>query len=254
MSILLELEGVSKSFGKLVALDNVSLAVDAGSISGMIGPNGAGKSTLFNVVTGVFSPDRGQVILDGVRIDRRPTYRIVDAGVARTFQNIRLFAFMPAIDNVLTGEHARLRASIADSLLHTPRQRREERSAFERARELLVFVGLENVAGAAARNLSYGEQRRLELARALASRPKLLMLDEPAAGMNAREKEDMIALIRAIRDRGIAVLLIEHDMGLVMQLCETITVLDYGEVIARGTPSEVRSNPRVVEAYLGVSA
>jgi branched-chain amino acid transport system ATP-binding protein len=254
MSALLALDRIGKSFDKLVALADVSLTVESGSIAGIIGPNGAGKSTVFNVITGVCAPDRGTVGLDGIRIDRWPTYRIAAAGIARTFQNIRLFAFMPSIDNVVTGANARLHANMADSLLHSPRQRREERSAFERAHELLGFVGLKHVAGVAARSLSYGEQRRLELARALASEPKLLLLDEPAAGMNAGEKHEMIALIREIRERGIAVLLIEHDMGLVMQLCEHITVLDYGEVIARGSPSEVRTNPRVVEAYLGVSA
>jgi branched-chain amino acid transport system ATP-binding protein len=235
----------------LVVLKELTFAVESGSIDGVIGPNGAGKSTLFNLVTGVYKPDAGEIFFNGERIDGKPTDRIVRLGIARTFQNLRLFGHLDAIENVLIGEHARLRASLADSMLHTPRERREERAARERARELLDFTGV-RATEQFARNLPYGAQRRLEIARALASDPKLLLLDEPAAGMNPTEKDDLAALIRSVRDRGVTVLLIEHDMGLVMQLCERITVIDYGEKIAEGDGASVRSNPRVIEAYLGL--
>jgi len=250
---MLRLERVTKRFGALVAVNDLSLSVSAGSISAIIGPNGAGKSTVFNLVSGIYRPSAGEIFFEGTRIDEWPTHRIAAAGIARTFQNIRLFSFMAAIDNVLAGEDAHLHARLWDSLLHTPRQRREEKAARERARELLRFVGLEGVAETYARNLPYGSQRRLEIARALASRPKLLLLDEPAAGMNPREKAELADLVAAIRERGITVLLIEHDMGLVMRVSDEITVLDYGERIASGKPAEIRNDPRVIAAYLGTA-
>src|ERR1700680_2443663 len=234
-----QLTGLRKTFGGLVAVNDLSFAIEAGSIVAMIGPNGAGKSTAFNLGTGIYNATTGRITFQATDITGRNTSAITPLGIARTFQNIRLFAFMSALDNVLTGEHARLGANLVDSLLHTPNQRREEAVARERAFELLRFVGLEKYAENYARNLAYGFQRRLEIARALASNPKLLLLDEPAAGMNPTEKDELIVLIRRIRERGVTVFLIEHDMGLVMELSERITVLDHGEKIAEGLPADV---------------
>lgn len=248
---LLEIARLTKRFGGNVAIDRLDFAIEAGTIAAMIGPNGAGKSTVFNVVTGIYKPDEGEIRFDGRPIAGHHIDAIAKAGIARTFQNIRLFAFMSALDNVMTGAHARMHAFLWDSLLHTPAQRAEERAIRERARELLAFVGLEHAAESYARNLPYGFQRKLEIARALAGEPKLLLLDEPAAGMNPREKDELVGLIERIRARGVTVCLIEHDMHLVMRASERITVLDHGEKICEGPPSEVRSNERVIEAYLG---
>ncbi len=250
--ILLSLNNLTKSFGGLVAVAGVSFEVERGDVMGLIGPNGAGKTTVFNLITGATRPDDGHIFFAGHEIQRLKPHRIVSLGLARTFQTIRLFPKLSVLENVLSGSHCRMKSPFISSLLRLPAQRREEKAALVAAREELEFVGLADLWRNEAGSLSYGDQRRLEIARALATEPKLIVLDEPAGGMNDQETFELRDLVARIKARDITVILIEHDMGFVMKVCNRIVVMENGALIAQGPPEVIQKNPKVIEAYLGV--
>lgn len=248
---MLKLDNITIRFGGLVAVNQLSFEIQEGEIFGLIGPNGAGKTTTFNMISGTFKPTSGEIELNGTRIDGLPMFKINRMGIARTYQNINLFRTMTVLENVLVGQHPHMKSGLPSAIFKTPRQRREEQAADEKAHQILDLVNIKGKDDWIASSLAYGDQRRLEIARALASDPTLLLLDEPAAGMNPSEKADLANLVRKIRDRGITVLLVEHDMKFVMGITDRICVLNYGKRIALGGPKEIQSNPEVIEAYLG---
>ena len=249
---ILRVEHATMQFGGVVAMDDLSLEVNQGEIVALIGPNGAGKTTAFNFITGVYQPTRGSVLVNGIDIKGMPVHKVNKLGIARTFQNIRLFTDMSVLDNVKVGMHNDIKCSFLESVLHLPGYYKAEKKANEKAMELLDFMGLTEFASAKAGSLPYGVQRRLEIVRALATNPSVILLDEPAAGMNPSETTELMHQIRRIRDTfHVAIFLIEHDMNLVMNVCEAIAVVNYGRIIAKGTPEEIRTNPAVIEAYLG---
>ncbi len=249
--MLLEIDHLCLSFGGLKATNDVTMHMEEGKISGLIGPNGAGKTTFFNLISGVYKPDSGTITFDGKRIDGMKPYQINQAGIARTYQVINLFRKMSVLDNVLVGMHPQLKSGFFQSMLHVKKERAEEKTAHDKAYEWLKFVNLEDSAKAEAGSLSYGQQRLLEIVRGLASNPKLILLDEPAAGMNSKEKEDLNVLLRKIIASGVTILIVEHDMKLVMDVTDRLFVLNYGKKLAEGTPEEIQNNPEVIAAYLG---
>ena len=250
--MLLEMQNVVKRFGGLTAVSNMSFHVEKGEIFGVIGPNGAGKTTIFNLITGVYPVSEGNILFDGQSISGKKPYQIINGGIARTFQNIRLFMGMTVLENILVGQHDHLKAGFLASILHTGVQKKEEKEARKEAMELLRFVGLEQDADRPATELPYGKQRKLEIARAMATEPKLLLLDEPAAGMNPNETGELMETIQFVRKHfGMTILLIEHDMKLVSGICEELTVLNFGQVLAQGKTADVLNNPEVISAYLG---
>lgn len=249
--MVLEVKNITKSFGGITALKNISFSIQQGEIYGLIGPNGAGKTTMFNCITNLVEPTSGEIFFNGEKITGLKPYKITEKGICRTYQNIRLFPKLTALQNVMVGGHSRVNSGVFRSVLRVKSQKKEEQRLKEKAEELLALVGLEQWKDQFAENLAYGQQRRLEIARALASNPTLLLLDEPAAGMNETETESLFELIKTIQSMGVTVLIIEHDMSLVMRLCDRITVLNFGEKLAEGKPEEIQNNETVIEAYLG---